>query len=230
LQSDVAGPFDERIPSDLEKKSELQGLSYKSRQEELTEKFHMSQDLLRQLNPNARFDHAGEQIMVANVEPMALHDIRDTVQAAPPRKRMDAGVATIVVEKASRASPLVGASLLFVSKGGGVVLSERVFISPESDRRSISASSKAPSTISRVSTKRSCREGPTALAPAGGKSWSRLIPTPSRTQTPLLVGCCARSRGPDLCAGVRAISSSHLPSHSLSERLSCFRRSIACAA
>jgi hypothetical protein len=133
-------------------------------------------------------------------------------------------------QRRRRVSPLVGASLLFVSKGGGVVLSERVFFSPESDRRSISASSKAPSTISRVSKKRSCREGPTALAPAGGKSWSRLIPTPSRTQTPLLVGCCARSRGPDLCVGVRAISSSHLPSHSLSERLSCFRRSIACAA
>ena len=51
-QSDVAGPFNERI-QDLEKKSELQGLSYKSPQEELAEKFHMSQDLLRQLNPNA---------------------------------------------------------------------------------------------------------------------------------------------------------------------------------
>jgi hypothetical protein len=64
----------------------------------------MSQDSLRRLNPNARFDHAGEQIVAANVEPMALHDSRDTVQAAPPRKqnRKDASVATIVVEKASR--------------------------------------------------------------------------------------------------------------------------------
>ena len=103
LQSDVAGPFDRRIPSDLEKKSELQGLSYKHPQEELAEKFHMSQDLLRRLNPNARFDHAGEQIVVPNVEPMALHDSRDTVKAAPKKqKRNDASVATIVVEKASR--------------------------------------------------------------------------------------------------------------------------------
>jgi lipoprotein-anchoring transpeptidase ErfK/SrfK len=103
-ESDVAGPFEERIPSDLEKKSELQGLSYKSPQEELAEKFHMSQDLLRRLNPNARFDQAGGQILVANVEPMALHDSRDTVQAAAPRKqkRKDASIATIVVEKASR--------------------------------------------------------------------------------------------------------------------------------
>ena len=104
LQSDVAGPFDKRIPSDLEKKSELQGLSYKTPQEELAEKFHMSQDLLRRLNPRARFDHAGEQIIVADVDPMALYDSRDTVQAAPPKKqnRKNASVATIVVQKASR--------------------------------------------------------------------------------------------------------------------------------
>jgi peptidoglycan hydrolase-like protein with peptidoglycan-binding domain len=82
-QSDLAGPFDERIPSDLEKKSELQGLSYKTPQEELAEKFHMSQDLLRRLNPNVRFDRAGEEIVVANVEPMALQDSRDTVKATP---------------------------------------------------------------------------------------------------------------------------------------------------
>jgi lipoprotein-anchoring transpeptidase ErfK/SrfK len=103
-ESDVAGPFDERIPSDLEKKSELQGLSYKTPQEELAEKFHMSQDLLRRLNPHARFDQTGEKIVVANVEPMALHDSRDTVKAAPPKKqnRRNASVATVVVEKASR--------------------------------------------------------------------------------------------------------------------------------
>ena len=104
LQSDVAGPFDKRIPSDLENKSELQGLSYKTPQEELAEKFHMSQDLLRRLNPHARFDHAGELIIVADVDPMALHDSRDTVQAAPPKKqnRKNASVATIVVQKAAR--------------------------------------------------------------------------------------------------------------------------------
>jgi lipoprotein-anchoring transpeptidase ErfK/SrfK len=103
-ENDVAGPFAKRVPSDLGKMSELQGLSYQTPQEELAEKFHMSQDLLPRLNPQARFDHAGEQIVVTNVEPMALHDSRDTVQAVPPRKqnRKNASVATIVVEKASR--------------------------------------------------------------------------------------------------------------------------------
>jgi lipoprotein-anchoring transpeptidase ErfK/SrfK len=103
-EREVAGPFDKRIPSELEKKSELPGLSYKTSQEELAEKFHMSQDLLRRLNPHASFERAGEEIVVANVEPMALHDSRDTVKAAPPKKqnRQNASVATIVVEKASR--------------------------------------------------------------------------------------------------------------------------------
>src|SRR6476660_261046 len=103
-ESDVAGPFSKHIPSDLERKSELQGLSYNSPQEELAERFHMSQHLLRQINPHARFDQTGENIVVANVEPMALHDSQDTVKAVPPRKqsRKDASVATIVVEKASR--------------------------------------------------------------------------------------------------------------------------------
>ena len=50
-QDDLAGPFAERIPSDLEKMSQLQGLSYQTPQEELAEKFHMSRDLLRRLNP-----------------------------------------------------------------------------------------------------------------------------------------------------------------------------------
>jgi hypothetical protein len=47
-------PISQTHTSDLEKKSELQGLSYKTPQEELAEKFHMSQDLLRRLNPHAR--------------------------------------------------------------------------------------------------------------------------------------------------------------------------------
>jgi len=103
-ESDVAGPFAERIPGDLQKKSELQGLSYKTPQEELAEKFHMNQDLLRRLNPHASFEHAGEQIVVANVVPMALHDSRDTVKAAPKKqKRQESSAETIVVEKASHA-------------------------------------------------------------------------------------------------------------------------------
>jgi len=103
-QDDVAGPFNKRIPHELDQLADLPGLSYKSPQEELAEKFHMSEDLLRRLNPHAHFDRAGEQIVVANVEPMALRNARNTLEAVPPKKQRRAGasVATIVVDKTAR--------------------------------------------------------------------------------------------------------------------------------
>lgn len=103
-QKDVAGPFIKRIPADLKQMAKLSGLAYKNPQEELAEKFHMSQDLLRQLNPRVQFDRAGEQTVVANVEAMALRDSRHTAEAAPPGKenRKEADVETVVVDKTSR--------------------------------------------------------------------------------------------------------------------------------
>lgn len=103
-QDDVAGPFEKRIPKQLEQLADLPGLSYTNVQEELAEKFHMNEGLLRRLNPHAHFDQAGEQIMVTNVEPMRLHPGRDTLAADKPKKqrREDASVATIVVGKTRR--------------------------------------------------------------------------------------------------------------------------------
>jgi len=100
-QDDVAGPFEKRIPQQLDQLADLPGLSYKNPQEELAEKFHMNEGLLRRLNPHAHFDQAGEQIVVANVEPMALRRHGDTLEAVPPKneRREGAGVATIVVSK-----------------------------------------------------------------------------------------------------------------------------------
>jgi lipoprotein-anchoring transpeptidase ErfK/SrfK len=103
-QDDVAGPFEKRIPKQLQQLAELPGLSYQNPQEELAEKFHMNEGLLRRLNPHAHFDRAGEQIAVANVEPMALRQRRDTLEAVPPKKQRREGgsVATIVVDKSAR--------------------------------------------------------------------------------------------------------------------------------
>lgn len=102
-QDDVAGPFAKRIPSNLQKMADLPGLSYKTPQEELAEKFHMSKALLSKLNPGAHFNRAGEQINVANVEPMQLRDSHDTFEAQSPKKddHRRASVATIVVDKAA---------------------------------------------------------------------------------------------------------------------------------
>jgi lipoprotein-anchoring transpeptidase ErfK/SrfK len=63
---DVKGPFAERIPEDMEEKAKLPALGFTSPLEMLAEKFHSTEEFLKQLNPNARFA-AGETIRVPNV-------------------------------------------------------------------------------------------------------------------------------------------------------------------
>src|SRR5262249_49723606 len=48
--ADVAGPFTKAVPTQLEQMANLPGLPYAHSAEELAEKFHMSQSLLRLLN------------------------------------------------------------------------------------------------------------------------------------------------------------------------------------
>jgi lipoprotein-anchoring transpeptidase ErfK/SrfK len=68
MEKDVAGPFIEQVPKDYRDKASLKRLSYTSAQELLAEKFHMSEELLQQLNPKAAFDQAGTVIVVPNVQ------------------------------------------------------------------------------------------------------------------------------------------------------------------
>ena len=63
---DVAGPFAERIPSDLMEQAKLPALSYVSAVEALGEKFHAAPGLLRRLNPKMSFA-PGEAIRVPNI-------------------------------------------------------------------------------------------------------------------------------------------------------------------
>ena len=67
-EKDAGGPFVKKIPADFRKKAAMERLGYTSAVELLAEKFHMSQQLLRKLNPGASFDKAGQEIAVANVE------------------------------------------------------------------------------------------------------------------------------------------------------------------
>jgi len=64
--ADVAGPFVPHIPTDYAELAKLERIAYRNPQEALSEKFHMDEKLLRQLNPNARFV-AGEEILVTDV-------------------------------------------------------------------------------------------------------------------------------------------------------------------
>jgi lipoprotein-anchoring transpeptidase ErfK/SrfK len=84
---DIAGPFVASIPEDLEEASKLKALSFTSVEEMLGERFHMTPDLLRALNPGVDFNAAGTTIVVAAVRPQAL----------------PAAVARIEVDKTERA-------------------------------------------------------------------------------------------------------------------------------
>jgi lipoprotein-anchoring transpeptidase ErfK/SrfK len=72
--ADTKGPFAAEIPQSYEKKAELKRLDYTGPLELLAERFHMDEDLLRQLNREKSFDKPGTVITVANVsvKPVAL--------------------------------------------------------------------------------------------------------------------------------------------------------------
>jgi lipoprotein-anchoring transpeptidase ErfK/SrfK len=65
--ADVAGPFTPDIPASLPDQASLEALNYRNPLEAVAERFHSSPALLRQLNPAATFQKAGERIMVPNV-------------------------------------------------------------------------------------------------------------------------------------------------------------------
>jgi lipoprotein-anchoring transpeptidase ErfK/SrfK len=66
-KDDLKGPFLKTIPDDLEDQAKLKRLAYRNPEEELAERFHMDQDLLKALNPGKRLDEAGTTLVVAAV-------------------------------------------------------------------------------------------------------------------------------------------------------------------
>jgi lipoprotein-anchoring transpeptidase ErfK/SrfK len=67
VEKDVQGPFLKRLPAKMEEMKDLDWLGYTGPVEALAEKFHMSEALLRALNPGKSLNRAGETIVVANV-------------------------------------------------------------------------------------------------------------------------------------------------------------------
>lgn len=65
-EEDVKGPF-QTIPHDFKAQSELDHMGYRSAREELAERFHMTEELLDQLNPGIDFGRPGQTITVAAV-------------------------------------------------------------------------------------------------------------------------------------------------------------------
>jgi len=62
--ADIAGPYIKNVPVDYSEKSKLEKLSYTSVYEMLSEKFHMSQRYLRELNKGKDFQRSGTLIKV----------------------------------------------------------------------------------------------------------------------------------------------------------------------
>jgi peptidoglycan hydrolase-like protein with peptidoglycan-binding domain len=89
-EKDTRGPFAKKIPDDFRAKAAMDRLSYTSPRELLAEKFHMSEALLRKLNPGASFDLEGQEIVVANVERDSLSGKISRVEVDANRQRVKA--------------------------------------------------------------------------------------------------------------------------------------------
>ena len=63
-KSDIEGPFIDTVPNSLAEQAKLKRLAYTDPAEMLAERFHMSIELLRAMNPNADFRSAGTEIIV----------------------------------------------------------------------------------------------------------------------------------------------------------------------
>ncbi len=84
--ADVAGPFVEKLPTDFADLAKLDSPAYSGPVEELAERFHMDDALLKALNPGADFMKAGTEITVAAVgktklAPVTRIEVDKTAQA-----------------------------------------------------------------------------------------------------------------------------------------------------
>jgi lipoprotein-anchoring transpeptidase ErfK/SrfK len=57
------------IPKDTQEQAKLKRMGYETDAERIAEKFHLSPQLLKDLNPNKKFDKAGEEILVPRLRP-----------------------------------------------------------------------------------------------------------------------------------------------------------------
>lgn len=111
---DAAGPFTPGIPEDMVEKSKLSALGYQNLLEALGERFHASPNLLKRMNPSAKFV-AGEEIQVPSVAA--------TVQpVGPPRGRQSDAASTPENPAATIITVRKSTSDLVVTDGTGKVL------------------------------------------------------------------------------------------------------------
>ena len=85
-QKDVDGPFLKKVPNSLQAMAKLDHLSYTSPAALLAAKFHMDEDLLKDLNKGVDFSKAGAKIVIADVRHNQPQGPADHVEANKQRK------------------------------------------------------------------------------------------------------------------------------------------------
>src|SRR6185436_4481429 len=98
--ADLAGPFTPDIPANLPDQASLDALNYRSALEALAERFHSSPALLQQLNPQAKFQTAGEKLSVPNIA--NTFSPAPPAATAPPAARGGRGTASQPAQPAAR--------------------------------------------------------------------------------------------------------------------------------
>ena len=73
--ADLKGPYAKSIPHDYAEQAKMPDLYYTRVSEMLGEKFHMDEDFLKKLNPNANFNKVGQKIIVTNIRNELPEDI-----------------------------------------------------------------------------------------------------------------------------------------------------------
>ncbi|RJT41348.1 murein L,D-transpeptidase [Mesorhizobium waimense] len=94
-RKDVSGPFTKRIPPRMERMARLSRLGYRNAVEKLAERFHVSEQLLRRLNPGANFRKVGTALVVPDVGrsdlPKAVASLEIDKSARQVRARAPSG-------------------------------------------------------------------------------------------------------------------------------------------
>lgn len=83
-QQDLAGPYLGSVPTDLGAQGQAPFMGYANILEALAERFHVTEDLLRAMNPTADFGRAGQALVVpaVNTKPLPADVIRMDVDKA----------------------------------------------------------------------------------------------------------------------------------------------------
>ncbi|TPI37421.1 murein L,D-transpeptidase [Mesorhizobium sp. B3-1-6] len=101
---DVRGPFTRRIPARMERMAHLKRLGYRNAREKLAERFHVSEQLLRLLNPKTGFRKADTTLVVPDIgrgDPPATVASVEVDKGARQVRALDASGKALAVYPAS---------------------------------------------------------------------------------------------------------------------------------